>query len=145
MPIVSVTRARVRAIWLVLPFGLATSGVIRQVGRAEGFISGALLPDRRLTFWTMTAWRDEDAMRAFVTADPHRKAMPKFAEWCDEASVVNWEQTGSSLPAWSVVDEHMRRDGRPLRLRQPSADHGAMTFAPPRPSGGGVIAKTSTR
>ena len=124
----------------MLPFGLATSSVLKQVVRAEGFLGGALLPDRRWTFWTMTAWRDEDAMRAFVGADPHRAAMPKFADWCDEVSVVHWRQPEPTPPPWLDVDARMRRDGRPLRLRRPSPDHQSMTFAAPRSGGGGSIA-----
>ena len=65
--------------------------------------------------------------------------MPKFTGWCDEASVVHWTQTDTSLPAWPVVDARMRREGRALKLRRPSADHQALTFAPPRVGGGGAI------
>ena len=140
MPIVSVTRARVRSIWFMVPFGLSTQGVIGQAMQAEGFLGGALLPDRRWTFWTMTAWRDEDTMNAFVMTDPHRAAMPKFAAWCDEASVVHWEQPQATLPRWPEVDSRMRREGRPLKLRRPNPDHQTMTFPPPRLGGGGTIA-----
>lgn len=71
-------------------------------------------------------------MRAYTLSGEHRTAMPKLATWCDEASVVHWTQAGESPPSWLEAAEHMRREGRPSKLRNPSRDHLAMTFADPR-------------
>ncbi len=67
---------------------------------AEGYIDGSLLRDRRLTFWTMTIWREEADMRRYMTNGAHARAMPKLREWCDEASVVHWSEDGETLPDW---------------------------------------------
>ena len=139
MTFVSVTRARMRAFWFAPGFFLAAQGAIRQAQDAPGFRGGALLPDRKLTFWTLTVWESEAAMRGYMLSGAHVKAMPKFIDWCDEASVVHWEQAEDAVPGWPVAAERMRREGRPSRLRHPTADHLAMTYAEPRLGFGGPI------
>lgn len=63
--VVSVTRLRVRS-WRHVPaFLWYTFASQRQVVRAAGFSGGRLLIDARRTFWTLTAWEDERAMKAF--------------------------------------------------------------------------------
>jgi hypothetical protein len=109
-----------------------TIGAIRQVSEADGFISGALLSDRRLTFWTMTVWCDETDMRAYMTSGFHGKVMPKLFRWCDEASVVHWTQEHDIAPDWLRADARMRADGRPSRVRNPSPNHQSMSFDIPR-------------
>jgi hypothetical protein len=90
---------------------------------------GALLPDARWTFWTLTLWDSAEAMRAYMTGGAHRKAMPKLAGWCDEASVVHWDQTDPALPAWPEAERRMRHEGRPSKVRYPSAAHASLDFA----------------
>src|SRR3712207_7769762 len=46
--------------------------------------------DRKRTFWTMTVWESEKDMRAYLMSGAHKKAMPKLASWCSEASVAHW-------------------------------------------------------
>jgi hypothetical protein len=132
MSLVSVTRARIRRPWSFPPFALAAMRSFRQAQAADGFLGGSVLPDRRLTFWTMTVWVDETAMRNYMLAGPHRAAMPKFGAWCDEASVVHWDQPGDATPNWLVAAEQMRRQGRASKLRHPSPNHATLAFADPR-------------
>jgi hypothetical protein len=107
-------------------------GAQAQVRRARGYQGGALLQDRRWTFWTMTAWDSQDSMRAYMTNGAHRTAMPHLVNWCDEASVVHWDQDDDRLPSWQDADRRMCESGRPSKIRHPSPQHDAMSFAPPR-------------
>ncbi len=143
MPLVSVTRARIRRVWSVPPFALAAFASLKQARGADGFLGGSVCPDRRLAFWTLTVWRSEDAMRAYILSGPHRGAMSKFAVWCDEASVVHWEQAGEAAPPWIEAAERMRRQGRPSKIRRPSRNHQTMTFADPRLSAAAPISPLS--
>ena len=130
---VSVTRLRLRAAWLLpvfVPHALRAAG---QARRADGYLGGALLLDRKRAFWTMTVWRDAAAMRGYVTADAHRQAMPRLPHWCDEASVAHWEQPGDDLPSWDHACQRMKAHGRPSTVHMPSPDHQDMAFPPPRP------------
>jgi Domain of unknown function (DUF3291) len=139
MPFVSVTRLRIRS-WRFLPgFALMALGSQKQVQSAVGFRGGALLPDRRWTFWTLTAWDSEADMRAYMTTGDHRRAMPKLVTWCDEASVVHWEQPHDQLPTWATAAERMRLEGRPSKVRFASAGHAAMDFDAPRTTVGAPI------
>ena len=135
MVFVSITRLRIRS-WRFMPyFALHTWRTLRQCRQAAGFIGGSLLPDRKLTFWTMTLWQDQRAMRAYMTSSPHLTAMPMLLDWCDEASVVHWTQDEAGAPGWPEADGRMREQGRPSKVRHPAAHHADLSFAAPRLSG----------
>lgn len=147
MTFVSITRLRLRSVRFLPMFAIVTLGSIRQVKGAEGFQGGALLPDREWTFWTMTLWDRQESMRSYILAGSHRVAMPKLLEWCDEASVVHWEQTQGEAPTWQEADRRMRESGRVSKVRRPSATHAGMRYRAPRTTGGGPIrpAKAAVR
>lgn len=130
--ILSVTRLRVRSALLLLPFVFRTFQTQRQVVRAPGFAGGRLLIDKRRTFWTLTAWESEKAMRDFRGSGAHKDAMPRLVDWCDEASVVHWTSERSIIPFWPEAVDRMRQQGRPSRVAHPSADHEALRFPAPR-------------
>ena len=132
MAFISVTRLRLRSIRFFPPFlwwGLL-SGV--QAKRAPGNLKATGLRDLHLTFWTLTAWTDEHAMRAFMLSGAHQRVMPKLFNWCDEASVVHWNQETAELPSWSEAHRRMVEDGRQSRVRYPSDSQRAKRVTPPR-------------
>ncbi|MDJ0275454.1 DUF3291 domain-containing protein [Sphingomonas sp. 2R-10] len=133
---VSITRLRVRAIRFLPAFLIETWQSARQVRRAEGYLGGRMLADRRQTYWTMTAWTDAAAMRAYMTVGPHRRAMPKLMNWCDQASVAHWVQDDATLPDWNEADRRMRSEGRASKVHRPANGHDPMTFDMPRTTGG---------
>jgi len=68
MPIVSITRIRVRS-WSYLPaFFVQTLRIAWQASRADGSLAVMLLRDRRNTFWTATTWSSQGTMKAFKEA-----------------------------------------------------------------------------
>ena len=138
---VSLTRLRVRSIWLMPGFFLYAVRSTTQVRKAAGFQSGALLPDRHRVFWTMTAWDSQESMRAYMLSGAHKQAMPKLLDWCDEASVAHWPQTETELPSWEEADRRMRETGRVSKVRHPSPQHAGMDYAAPRTTAGTVIRK----
>ena len=139
MPFVSVTRLRIRSLRFLPAFILHALRSNRQVRGAMGFRGGALLFDRRFTFWTLTVWGTQEHMRGYMVSGAHRTAMPKLLDWCDEASVVHWDSVDEHIPAWPDADIRMRRDGRPSKVRHPSPDHAVMSFPKPRTKSSGVI------
>ncbi|WP_347303870.1 DUF3291 domain-containing protein [Croceibacterium sp. TMG7-5b_MA50] len=135
MAFVSITRLRIRSLRFMPVFALDTLRTLRQTRHAAGFIGGSLLDDRKLTFWTMTLWHDQASMKRYMTSGAHLKAMPKLLGWCDEASVVHWTQADGIAPDWREADRRMRGEGRPSKVRHPSADHQSLAYAVPRVSG----------
>jgi len=95
----------------------------RQARTAEGCLGTDVRREKFLVFWTRTVWRDEAAMRAYMTSGAHKKAMPKLQYWCNEASLVHWNDPEGKLPDWNLAQERMQRDGRVSRVRHPSQAH----------------------
>ena len=120
MPVISVTRLRVRA-WRYLPAFLFTSfRVGRQASRADGNLAVKVLRDRRNAFWTCTSWDSEVSMKEFMLASPHGPAMRKLLDWCDEAALVHWTEESGELPSWSEAHRRMLRWGRLSKVNHPS-------------------------
>ena len=104
----------------------------RQAQRSEGFLDGKLVVDSRNTFWTVTAWTSEAAMRAYRAQGSHRDAMSKLAHWCNEASVAHWQQESTALPSPEEAFRRMLERGRPSRVDHPTADHTNGRIEPPK-------------
>lgn len=142
MSFISVTRLRIRSVRFLPFFAVHALRSNQQVKAAEGFRGGSLLPDRDWTFWTMTAWDSQEAMRRYMLSGPHKRAMPHLMEWCDEASVVHWERAETGLPGWAEADRRMRADGRPSKVRYASAQHAGLGYREPRFTGAAPISSS---
>ena len=88
--------------------------------RSPGFIGGRLLIDAHRTFWTLTLWESEKAMRAFRGSGAHGAIMARLALWCDEASYAYWEAASSEVPAWPEAYQHLLEGGRLSRVERRS-------------------------
>ena len=132
MALISVTRLRVRSLRYLPGFFFYALRSSRQTKRAKGNLALGVLNDANLTFWTRTAWQDERTMREFMMTPPHRKAMAKLLDWCDEAALVHWVQDNAELPDWTEAHSRMQREGRPSKVRHPSQAQQAFEIAPPR-------------
>ena len=143
MTFVSITRLKVRSIRFLPSFVLYTYRSLRQVRGSSGFQGGGLLAHRSWTFWTMTAWDNHESMRRFMTAGAHKAAMLGLLDWCDEASVVHWDQPDAALPSWSEADQRMRASGRASKVRNPSPQHATLSYRAPRLTRGGPIRPAS--
>jgi hypothetical protein len=131
MPLVSITRLRVRR-WRYLPgFLLYAFASVLQARRALGSLAVSVLNDANFAFWTRTVWTDEAAMRAFMLSGAHRRVMPRLLNWCDEASVVHWIQDTAEAPPWPEAHRRLQAEGRRSRVRHPS--EGQRSFAIPAP------------
>lgn len=128
MPLISVTRFRSRSIVFLPLFALHANRSMGQARKADGLLAGAVQRQTDGSFWTMTVWRDERAMHAYVASGAHRSAMPHLRDWAVEASVVRWIADSPLLPTWDEAASRMREEGRTSKLRHPGPDHAARTY-----------------
>ena len=124
MPQVSITRLRIRSARFFLPFFWHTYRSLRQARAADGCLA-VQVNNFAGAFWTLTLWRDRAAMRGFMLSGAHRKAMPKLAKWCDEASLAHWDQDTAELPPWPEGTRRLGAEGRTSTLDHPSPAHAA--------------------
>jgi hypothetical protein len=103
MPLVSITRLRVRSFRYLPVFLLGSLRSAREAKNASGNLAVSVLSDSHLAFWTRTLWTDERPMRGFMLLPAHRAVMPKLLQWCDEAAVTHWLQDSLELPSWHEV------------------------------------------
>lgn len=92
----------------VFPFAFYTAQVMKQLAAAQGLLGYSLLA-RPISkrFWTLSAWENEDALRAFVQHPPHVKIMTALAPHMGKTEFVRWTLKGSELPlGW---DDALRR------------------------------------
>jgi hypothetical protein len=125
MAFVSVTRLRIRSLWYVLPFSIASRRSRRQLRQAPGFLEGRLTIEFPRAFWTMTIWKSQEDMRRFRNAPPHLEAMRHLPKWCDEASYVHWEQRDPQLPPIDDAYHVLRKQGTTSKVNHPTAAHSA--------------------
>lgn len=145
MPLISVTRLRVRS-WRFLPaFVVLATRAGRQARRAEGNLGAALLAEAHRTFWTLTAWVDEAAMRRFMLDGAHGRGMRKLMAWCDEAAVAHWTEPSAELPTWEAAHRRLQADGRRSKVLKPSAAHEAYRIPAPvvRARGRGSVTRAT--
>jgi len=83
----------------VLPFFFYTAQVMKQLSSAQGLVGYSLLA-RPLSkrFWTLSAWKNEEVLRAFVQHPPHVGIMAALASHMDKTKFVRWMIRGSELP-----------------------------------------------
>lgn len=92
----------------MLPFLLYTAQVMKQLASAQGLLGYSLLAHPlHKRFWTLSAWENAEALRAFVQHPPHVRIMAALTPHMDKTRFVRWRVQGSQLPLrW---DDALRR------------------------------------
>jgi hypothetical protein len=132
MPLVSITRLRVGSLRYLPAFLISALRSARQAKAASGNLAVSLLSDASFTFWTRTVWNDEQSMRAFMIAGPHRSVMPRLLQWCDEASVTHWLQDSFEPPSWPETHQRLQKEGRRSKVNNPSEAQLRFEIPPPK-------------
>jgi quinol monooxygenase YgiN len=77
----------------------ASMDIRRQLRKADGLLGYGL--DAKLvqrTFWTLSVWRDADALDAFARTDPHAARVRQVRPLMNTTTFVTWATTGDQLP-----------------------------------------------
>jgi hypothetical protein len=131
MPVIVVTRLRLKDPALFDEFFTAAVAVVEQAQNSEGNLGADVLAEANNTYWTRTAWQERDLMNAFVGSEPHLHTMSRLDDWCDEATFVDWEQASADLPDWQDGYGYLVASGQAASLTSATDAHYARDFPAP--------------
>jgi hypothetical protein len=131
MPVIVVTRLRLKDPALLDEFFTDAVAAIEQAQQAEGNLGADALADADNAWWSVSAWRERAPMEAFVWAQPHNGITARLDHYCDEATFVDWEQDSPELPDWQTSWRHLVADGMVADLTEPSSANQTRAFPPP--------------
>jgi hypothetical protein len=129
--IIVVTRLRLKDPALQDEFFGDAVAAIEQAQTSDGNLGANALADANNTWWTLSSWQGRDAMRAFVSSEPHQTIMSRLDHYCDEATFVDWEQPGADLPDWQTSHQRLVADGQVAQLTSPSPANETRAFPAP--------------
>jgi quinol monooxygenase YgiN len=77
----------------------ASMAIRRQLRKADGLLGYGLdAKFLRRTFWTLSVWRDAEALGAFARTDPHAAHVEHIRPIMNTTTFVTWAATGEQLP-----------------------------------------------
>lgn len=106
--VVMASKFEVKSLLNVPRFFLLSLVVWKQVRSAPGTIGASLRAEPfKKTFWTLSAWQDQESLEAFSRSDPHAKVVAKLIPTMDRSTFVFYGAARSELPlSW---DDATRR------------------------------------
>jgi hypothetical protein len=131
MPVIVVTRLRLRDPAILDEFFAAAVAVLGQAKNSDGNLGADVLADANNAWWTVTGWQERGPMLAFVGGEPHLSTMARLDEWCDEAAFVDWEQDSPDLPDWQTSYRRLVSGGQVPDLTHASDAHESRAFPAP--------------
>jgi quinol monooxygenase YgiN len=131
MPVIVVTRLRLKAPALLDEFFTAAVAAIEQAQKSDGNLGADALADANNVWWSVSAWQERRPMQAFVDSEPHLGISKRLDHFCDEATFVDWDQASPDLPDWQTSWRHLTADGTVAELTHPSNANQTRAFPPP--------------
>ena len=131
MPVIVVTRLRLRDPALLDEFFTDAVAAIEQAMKSEGNLGADALADANNAWWSVSAWQERGLMRAYVDSEPHLSIRARLDHYCDEATFVDWEQPSADLPDWQTSWRHLTADGQAAELTHATAANQSLDFPPP--------------
>jgi hypothetical protein len=131
MPVIVVTRLRLKDPALLNEFFADAVAAIEQAQKSEGNLGADALADANNAWWSVSAWQGHGPMRAYVSSQPHRTITTRLDHYCDEATFVDWEQASPELPDWQTSWRHLTADGKAAELTHPSQANITRAFPAP--------------
>ena len=117
---VSITRLRVRSIFLMPLFTYHAMRTMTQAQKADGVTGVETRFEKNNVVWTKTVWNDESQMKKYRGSGAHQIAMRMLSEMCSEASVARWQQESTDLPTWEEAHSRMLSEGKLSKVKHPS-------------------------
>ena len=111
--VVLASRLELRSFADTARFLRAALRVRKQVLGTPGAIGVSLIaqPGHK-TYWTLSAWTDQDALDAFVRTMPHLDVMARFRSRLTHATFTTWTVASVDLPSARSNAKDLWRAGR---------------------------------
>ena len=108
--LVMASRLPLHSYWSIPKFVRMTLAVARQLEHSDGLIGYSLLAQpTRKTFWTLSAWTNQQALHGFVRTVPHMKIMKALQPYMEPTRFTTWQALGSTLPIpWPDAIDQLR-------------------------------------
>lgn len=134
MPVAVVTRAVLAQARFTPGFAWGSLLCAVQARRSPGFLAGAMgIAPLEHAFWTLTLWRDGEAMRSFRQSGRHGAWMPRLSGWSSEAAFGAFKVEEARLPSWAEAHAQLLRRTVFAPVDRPSAAQAARVAPdPPR-------------
>lgn len=109
--VVMASRFELSSLTPVPAFMVAAMRVRSQVRRADGAVGVSLVaqPLRR-RFYTLSSWRDREALHAMTRAQPHLEVMSQFKASTRDAAFTFWDAPASTRPTWPDAFDRLGRE-----------------------------------
>jgi quinol monooxygenase YgiN len=85
MPVIVVTRLRLKDGALLDEFFTDAVAAIEQAQKSEGNLGADALADADNAWWSVSAWQERHLMQASVRSEPHLRISTRLDHYCDEA------------------------------------------------------------
>lgn len=107
--VVMASLLKLNSAWRIPGFLRAAMAIRRQSLASDGLVGMSLNTDLpRRTFFTLSAWRDREALNAFVRSEPHRSLMRRYHPAMADSTFVFWEVERDQLPpSWPDVQRRL--------------------------------------
>jgi hypothetical protein len=131
MPVIVVTRLRLRDPSLMDEFFTHAVAAIEQATKSEGNLGVDAMAEAHDAWWSVSAWQARDKMQGFINAEPHLSTETLLDHLCDEATFVDWEQPNADLPDWQACWRRLVADGVSAKLTNESDANQTRAFPAP--------------
>ena len=107
--LVMASRLPLRSRRTVPRFLRLTLSVVRQLERTDGLVGYTLLAQpMKKTFWTLSAWTDQQHLDAFAGSMPHLAIIRKLRPRMGPTRFTFWTVQGSALPiTWDEATDRL--------------------------------------
>ncbi|MEO9802979.1 MAG: hypothetical protein ABJF04_07015 [Reichenbachiella sp.] len=107
---VSVTRLKLKSIWLLPKFVRQSNLISKQAKASPGILKVKLSNRWFRYFYTMTHWNSKEAMQQFMINGEHNEAMRQWSQFVTEVKAYGYES--DHPPKWKEARMMIENKGR---------------------------------
>ena len=111
--IISITKLQLKSFWHLYTFMNHVSSSSKQARSSRGIKYIGLKSDlRSLTFYTLTAWENEDCLKEFMLSEHHKKAMKATQQVAKKA--ISTHFNADQVPNWGEALQTLTENKKKL-------------------------------